>query len=772
MLKILRDRGIGFNPLRNVKLRTKITVGFLIIIVFVAFLGQNSASSITKVGNEAAQLERAIVPGASSLLELEATYSSLFKEMEGYLASGGEDNLNDVLNHVLSIQQSVDAYIAEEAPGSAESSEAVNQIKEQSDSILVLVQRVMGIGQDIQRRQSDLSSLRTILYQESVELSDILETQISLNSGEYYNLQMSAANARAIGLPANTEMLIQMEDIVSFWTLLQDTDALLGKLIRDVNRAAASGDISAFTENVVLYQEQIQTNATELQSLSVEIDEDTAVVVEDVAARAANILDITQQYLQDVDAYVAKQTELDGLKREMYTEADVLGGILEVQVNERLDEVDASIAAVNTVQSSGRRTILFIGFGALAAAVLLRFVVVQDILRSIDGISQTCSEIGMGNFGARVEVTSHDELGEMSETLNAMLDNTLGLIQTREERDAMQASIQKLLREVSGVADGDLTVEAEVTADMTGAIADSFNLMIGQLREIITGVQEATQKVSASANEIQARTEQLSRGSESQALQIAETSDAIEEMATSIAQVSQSATMSASVGEQSLINAKQGTLSVQNTMQGMNRIRDQVQETAKRIKRLGESSQEIGEIVELISDIADRTSILSLNASIQAAMAGEAGQGFAVVAEEVERLAERSLQATQQIETLIRTIQTETNEAVAAMEATTNEVVTGTKLAEEAGNALNEIEAVSVRLAELSQSISLAAQQQARGSENVANAMSEIAEITKQTAEGTKNAAVSISSLARMADELRVSVSAFKLPSDGMPEMV
>ncbi|MEJ2607487.1 MAG: methyl-accepting chemotaxis protein, partial [Anaerolineales bacterium] len=358
-----------------------------------------------------------------------------------------------------------------------------------------------------------------------------------------------------------------------------------------------------------------------------------------------------------------------------------------------------------------------------------------------------------------------------SETLNAMLDNTLGLIQTREERDAMQASIQKLLREVSGVADGDLTVEAEVTADMTGAIADSFNLMIGQLREIITGVQQATQKVSASANEIQARTEQLSRGSESQALQIAETSGAIEEMATSIAQVSESATMSASVGEQSLVNAKQGTLAVQNTMQGMNRIRDQVQETAKRIKRLGESSQEIGEIVELISDIADRTSILSLNASIQAAMAGEAGQGFAVVAEEVERLAERSLQATQQIETLIRTIQTETNEAVAAMEATTNEVVSGTKLAEEAGNALNEIEAVSVRLAELSQSISLAAQQQARGSENVAKAMSEIAEITQQTAEGTKDTAVSINSLARMADELRVSVSAFKLPSDGMHAM-
>jgi len=609
MLKNLRFGNIGniLNPLRNVKLRTKITVGFLIIIVFIAFLGHNSTSSITKVGNEVAQLEQAIVPGAITLLELEAKYGSLFKELEEYLALGGDENLKDIMDDVLSIQASVDGYIAGEAGQSAERSEAASQIKEQSDAILVLVQQVIALGRE-------------------------------------------------------------------------------------------------------------------------------------------------------------DQYELNRIKLEIYNGAEVLGELIDVQVGERLVEVDASISAVNVIRTSGRRAILIIGFGALVAAVLLRFVVVQDILRSIGLISQTCSEVGMGNFDARAEVLARDELGEMSDTLNAMLDNTLGLIQTREERDAMQASIQKLLREVSGVAEGDLRVEAEVTADMTGAIADSFNVMIGQLREIITGVQVATQKVSALANEVRVRTEQLSQGSESQAMQITETSESIEEMAVSIAQVSESATVSASVGEQSLINAQQGTQAVVNTMQGMNRIRDRVQETAKRIKRLGESSQEIGEIVELISDIADRTSILSLNASIQAAMAGEAGQGFAVVAEEVERLADRALQATQQIETLIRTIQTETNEAVAAMEATTNEVVTGTKLAEDAGRALSEIESVSMRLAELSQSISQASQQQARGSEDLARSMSNIAEITQQTAEGTKQAANSISSLARLADELRVSVSTFKLP--------
>jgi twitching motility protein PilJ len=328
----------------------------------------------------------------------------------------------------------------------------------------------------------------------------------------------------------------------------------------------------------------------------------------------------------------------------------------------------------------------------------------------------------------------------------------------------MQAAVVRLLDEVSGVAEGDLTAEAEVTADFTGAIADSFNFMIAQLREIVSGVQGATLQVSSSANEIQATAEHLAQGSESQAMQISDAAAAIEEMAVSIQQVSENATLSATVGEQALTNARQGTQSVHDTMEGMNRIRDQVQETAKRIKRLGESSQEIGEIVQLIDDIADRTSILALNASIQAAMAGEAGRGFAVVAEEVERLAERSTDATKQIASLVRTIQNETGEAVSAMEDATRDVVEGSVLAEQAGQALSEIESVSNRLAELIQSISLASKQQARGSETLAKSMDEIAEVTQQTAAGTRQAAVSISTMASLADELRGSVSAFQLP--------
>jgi twitching motility protein PilJ len=353
----------------------------------------------------------------------------------------------------------------------------------------------------------------------------------------------------------------------------------------------------------------------------------------------------------------------------------------------------------------------------------------------------------------------------MTISLNAMLDNILGLIQTREERDTMQASVVKLLDEVSGVAEGDLTAEAEVTADVTGAIADSFNYMIDQLREIVSGVQDATLQVSSSANEIQTTAEHLAQGSEAQAMQIADTSSAVEEMAVSIQQVSENAALSATVGEEALANAQRGAKAVQDTVEEMNRIREQVQETAKRIKRLGESSQEIGEIVQLIRSIARRTSILAINASLEAAMAGEAGRGFAVVAEDVKRLAERSTDATRQITDLIKTIQSETSEAVTAMESTTQEVVVGSELADQAGQALAEIEGVSNRLAELIQSISLASKQQARGSETLAQSMDEIAEVTQQTAAGTKQAAVSISTLAILADELRASVSAFKLPS-------
>ncbi len=419
------------------------------------------------------------------------------------------------------------------------------------------------------------------------------------------------------------------------------------------------------------------------------------------------------------------------------------------------------------VQAPVRRLALFTGLVVLAAAILVTaaaFVLSGGLVRQIRAITNLFSQINVGNLQARAPVVSRDELGTMATSLNSMLDSTLTLIQSREERDRIQGSIRKLLDEVSGVAEGDLTGEAEVTPDVTGAIADSFNVMIVELRRVIGEVRDTTLQVSSSASEIQTTTEHLAQGSEQQALQIVDTTAAVDEMAVSMQQVSETSAQAAAVAEQALTNARTGTDSVGKTIAGMNAIRGQVQETSRRIKRLGESSQEIGEIVQLIGDIADRTSILALNASIQAAMAGEAGRGFAVVAEEVERLAERSAEATKRIGTLIKAIQSETVEAVSAMEATTREVVAGSSVANEAGRALGEIEAVSNRLSELIQSISMASKQQARGSESVARSMSEISEVTQQTSAGTKQAAVAIRNLAELADELRESLDRFRLP--------
>ena len=459
----------------------------------------------------------------------------------------------------------------------------------------------------------------------------------------------------------------------------------------------------------------------------------------------------------------AGQPALIGFSKASFT-ADILAVELLDWTTVFAMEDQEALAPVNATRILG----IIVAVAAFAVAVSLASLMIRLVSRQVREIMMLFRNIGMGDFDARVDVLSEDELGRMADSLNAMLDNILDLIQTREERDAMQSSIIKLLDEVSGAADGDLTVEAEVTADITGSIADAFNFMIVQLRDIIDDVQAATQDVSSSASEIQLTAEQLSQGSEEQATQIAETSRAVDEMVASIQRVSESAARSASVGQQARQSAQHGVQAVQNTIDGMNRIRDQVQETAKRIKRLGETSQEVGEIVKLISEIADRTSILALNASIQAAMAGEAGQGFAVVADEVERLAERSTEATKQIEALISSIQNEMNEAVASMESTTTEVVEGSLLAEEAGHALEEIGTVSNQLAELIQSISLTSEEQARGSETIAKSIGDIAQVTRHTAEGTKAAADSINQLAGLADELRESVSKFVLPgTDG-----
>jgi len=330
-----------------------------------------------------------------------------------------------------------------------------------------------------------------------------------------------------------------------------------------------------------------------------------------------------------------------------------------------------------------------------------------------------------------------------------------------------QTAILRLLDELADLADGDLTTTATVTEDFTGAIADSINFTIDQLRVLVSQINSTASRVAEASRDTQATALHLAEAAEHQAQEIAGASAAINEMAVTIDQVSSNAGESAQVAERSVKIANTGAEVVQNTIHGMDTIREQIQDTAKRIKRLGESSQEIGDIVSLINDIADQTNILSLNAAIQASMAGDAGRGFAVVADEVQRLAERASAATKQIEALVKTIQSDTNEAVISMEQTTAEVVRGARLAQDAGVALEEIENVSTNLSDLIQNISNAARQQAASAGHVSNTMNVIQEITSQTSAGTTATAGSIGNLAELAAEMQRSVEGFKLPDTG-----
>ncbi len=335
--------------------------------------------------------------------------------------------------------------------------------------------------------------------------------------------------------------------------------------------------------------------------------------------------------------------------------------------------------------------------------------------------------------------------------------------EAKRVNDANQAAILRLMNELQTVAEGDLTQQATVTEDITGAIADSVNYTVEELRSLVSQVQGTVGRVTETTQQVEATSTELLAASDEQLREIRETGESVLQMAGRINEVSAQAQQTAQVARQSLQAAESGLTAVQNTIGGMNSIRDQIQETSKRIKRLGESSQEIGEITELISDITEQTNVLALNAAIQAASAGEAGRGFSVVAEEVQRLAERSGDATRQIAALVKTIQTDTQDAVGAMERSTQGVVEGTRLSDAAGNALGDIDRVSRQLADLITQISSQASREAESANVVAANIQHIFAVTEQTGEGTRSTAQMVRELSRTAEELKQSVARFKI---------
>jgi twitching motility protein PilJ len=354
------------------------------------------------------------------------------------------------------------------------------------------------------------------------------------------------------------------------------------------------------------------------------------------------------------------------------------------------------------------------------------------------------------------------------DTKQRLLESEQRKQETEDQNRRNQDAILRLLDELGDLAEGDLTVQASVTEDITGAIADSVNYAIEALRDLVSTINNTSELVASAAQETRSVADRLARASEVQARQIESSSKTVMQMAQFMDEVSAKTASSSEVAEKSVNIAHEGGDRVRRTIQGMDAIREHIQETSKRIKRLGESSQEIGDIVALINDIADQTNILALNAAIQATSAGEAGRGFAVVADEVQRLAERASNATKRIEALVKTTQADTNEAIISMEKSTTEVVNGADLAEKAGEALEEIETVSARLAALIDDVSKAAAQVTEMASRVSTAMITINEITAQTSESSVATASSIGKLNQLAQELRQSVAGFRLPDQAL----
>jgi twitching motility protein PilJ len=381
---------------------------------------------------------------------------------------------------------------------------------------------------------------------------------------------------------------------------------------------------------------------------------------------------------------------------------------------------------------------------------------------SFAGLLMTVSLIALGGAGMlRLYVW---EQGQRASSADAQRQEAEHQEQeAKRVNDANQAAILRLMNELQLVAEGDLTQQATVTEDITGAIADSVNYTVEELRTLVSQVQGTVSRMTETTQQVDVNSTELLAASTEQLREIRDTGESVLQMASRINNVSSQAQETALVARQSLDAAESGLRAVQNTIGGMNSIRDQIQDTSKRIKRLGESSQEIGEITELISDITEQTNVLALNAAIQAASAGEAGRGFSVVAEEVQRLAERSGDATRQIAALVKTIQTDTQDAVGAMERSTQGVVEGTRLTDAAGAALGDIDRVSRRLAELIENISSQALSEAASANVVAANIQHIFAVTEQTGEGTRSTAQMVRELSKTAEELKQSVARFKI---------
>lgn len=407
---------------------------------------------------------------------------------------------------------------------------------------------------------------------------------------------------------------------------------------------------------------------------------------------------------------------------------------------------------------------LLIYFGGAFLLITIVAIVVANkvMVNPIKNIISVAEKVGQGDLSHELEIRSSDELGHLAETFNDTIARLRTMVQTEAERDKLQAQVMDLLDVVSTAADGDLTVQAEVTSDALGSVADAFNLMVNGLNNLIEQVRESGMEVKTATDTMLGAIGEMSRGAEEQVVQINKASSVVDSMAMSMQQVASNTEEAANAARHATEAANKGEKAVAETIAGMHRIRSTVQGTSKKIKSLGERSMEIGKIIEVINDIAAQTNLLALNAAIEAARAGEQGRGFAVVADEIRKLAERSSKATKEIAGLIKGIQVETNEAVTAMENGTRDVEDGTVLADSAGAALKAIEGIVSKAASLIQGISVAAKQQVEGAVGVVRSMETTSKISQKTFESSRETMKIISQLTNMTDRLGEAIGRFK----------
>jgi methyl-accepting chemotaxis protein len=386
---------------------------------------------------------------------------------------------------------------------------------------------------------------------------------------------------------------------------------------------------------------------------------------------------------------------------------------------------------------------------ALIAALSFAFVLSKRVIKPVGELAKFSERLAAGDSRARAELTSNDEFGFIVENFNRTAAKVAHAATNQQAQDSLQRSITDLLNTINLVARGDLTIRGKVTNDALGNVVDSVNFMLDNFTKVLERVRKAD----------------MTAGATQQDQEITNTSSAVEELTVSMKQVSNNAEASAEAARRALDAAEQGNRAVSDTLEGMQRIRASVQATAKKIKSLGDRSLEISEIINVINDITEQTNLLALNAAIEAARAGEAGRGFAVVADEVRKLAEHSRSATKDIAALIKAIQAETNEAVVVMEEGTREVEVGAGLADQAGKALEAISSVVRQSAELVQEISLASKQQVRGTEGVANAMQIISGITRQTTQGARQTASTVGNMVKLSEQLNEALAQFRSQS-------